>query len=214
MLPLFSPAISVVVYIFGNMLCAANASESNSPPLTRSRTLSSTAFSEASFCRFNKQFKGGENRQPGMNQGEELLVENQKRTLPDAPAAALARAEHPARLHPVNQVTLLRDPFPHLIYRVPVFELLGEMPALVCYFYEEFRHAVTSYLLPLYAKSNIPEMLEVANLITLKDLSDRTLICLPVRPSAPFATKIIRPLSVRCVNSFKVHSFIAQAHRR
>jgi len=51
MLPLFSPASSVVVYIFGNTCCAAKASDSNSPPLTRSRTFSSCFSSDLSRCR-------------------------------------------------------------------------------------------------------------------------------------------------------------------
>src|SRR6202158_1744568 len=55
MLPLFSPANSVVVYIFGNTCWAANASESNSPPLTRSRTFSSCFNRDLSRCRLIKR---------------------------------------------------------------------------------------------------------------------------------------------------------------
>src|SRR5207237_1231470 len=51
MLPLFSPARSVVVYILGKAPCAAKASESIWPLLTRSRTLSSKVRRYASFCR-------------------------------------------------------------------------------------------------------------------------------------------------------------------
>src|SRR5271169_2611543 len=55
MLPLFSPAMSVVVYIFGNTCWAANASDSNSPPLTRSRTFSSNCSRDLSRCRLIKR---------------------------------------------------------------------------------------------------------------------------------------------------------------
>src|ERR1019366_835857 len=55
MLPLFSPANSVVVYIFGNTCWAAKASESNSPPFTRSRTFSSGRNSDLSRCRLIKR---------------------------------------------------------------------------------------------------------------------------------------------------------------
>src|SRR6266849_2037550 len=51
MFPLFSPAISVVVYIFGNTCWPANASDSNSPPFTRSRTFSSSRRRDLSRCR-------------------------------------------------------------------------------------------------------------------------------------------------------------------
>src|SRR5216684_8326547 len=55
MLPLFSPAISVVVYIFGNTCWPANASDSNSPPFTRSRTFSSSRSRDLSRCRLIKR---------------------------------------------------------------------------------------------------------------------------------------------------------------
>ncbi len=55
MLPLFSPAISVVVYIFGKTCWAAKASDSNSPPFTRSRTFSSSCSRNLSRCRLIKR---------------------------------------------------------------------------------------------------------------------------------------------------------------
>jgi hypothetical protein len=137
-----------------------------------------------------------------VNECEKLLVENQKGTLPDASAAALAGAEHPPRLDPVNEVSLLRDAFPYLIFRVPVLELLSEVPAFVRYFYEKFGHAVTGYLPSLYAKSNTVEMAEVANLITLKDLSKRT------RPRPRVFNSILAQsttflISTRCIHILK-----------
>ena len=79
-------------------LCAANASESNSPPFTRSRTFSSTALQVRVLLPLDQQIERVQDRQAGFDQGQELLIENQKLTLLDlAPAAACCAPENMPR---------------------------------------------------------------------------------------------------------------------
>ena len=95
-----------------------------------------------------------------------------------------------------------------------MLELLGQVPAFVCYFYEEFRHAVTSYLPPLHAKSNTAEMAKVANLITLKDLSERTLIGPQTQSHGLRTANQSLFISATCGDFLKSTILTARARRR
>jgi hypothetical protein len=144
MLPLFSPASSVVVYIFGKTCWAAKASESNSPPLTRSRTFSSKLQQKFVALPLDQQIERRQDRQTRLDQGQELLVENQKRGLlaacpgcPNFPPPALSMV---SGLNPVDQIALLREAVVDLGFGIAVLHLLPQVALFVGDFDQEFCH--------------------------------------------------------------------------
>src|SRR5271165_1955505 len=90
----------------------------------------------------DEQIERRQNRQPSLYQGQELLVENQERALPEL--IALSRktpeSEQAARFYPVHEVALLRETVPYLRLGVAVLHLLPQMALLVRDFDHEFCH--------------------------------------------------------------------------
>jgi hypothetical protein len=75
------------------------------------------------------------------------LIENQKGRLPQLappPELAPASAEQRPGLDPVNQVSLLRKPVVDLRLRIPMLDLLPQMPLFVGDFDQELCHALSS----------------------------------------------------------------------
>ena len=126
MLPLFSPAISVVVYIFGNTPWAAKASDSNSPPLTRSRTFSRICFSCVSLCRLisrSSEFRIGN---PARIRVRNCWLKDQECALLQlsAPPERNPAGEQSLRLDPVDEISLLREAVVDFGFGVAVLDLL------------------------------------------------------------------------------------------
>src|ERR1035437_6917102 len=105
----------------------------------------------------DEQFERVQDGQPGPDQGQELLVKHQKRTLLQLPPPAQrnSRRQHSLGLNPVDEITLLREAVAHLGFRVALLDVLLDPPAIVRDFYYKFRHLPTfllvfqRYALPL-----------------------------------------------------------------
>src|SRR5271165_6819071 len=130
------------------MAWVAKASESSSPPLTRSRTFSRICFSCPSFCRLinrSREFKIG---RPAL-----ISVRNCWLNTRNGPCLSLRR------LHPVNQVALGSKAVAHFRHGVALLHLLVQVTPFVRDFYDKFRHLpVLSGLYPSItpsAQSNI-----------------------------------------------------------
>src|SRR5581483_10276894 len=90
-----------------------------------------------------QQIKGIQDRQPGFDQRQKLLVEDQELARLDG--AAGGKADFPGRkqsprLYPINQKPLLHEALPHLSRGVAVLHLLREASTLIRDFYQEFSH--------------------------------------------------------------------------
>ena len=144
MLPLFSPAISVVVYIFGNTCWAANASDSNSPPLTRSRTFSSSCSRDLSRCRLIRRSSAVRIGSPALISVRNCWLKIRNVDCCSLPRLSPAPAEDGPGLDPVHQVSLLHEPVVDLGFGIAVLHLLPQMALFVGDFDQELCHSLSS----------------------------------------------------------------------
>ena len=95
----------------------------------------------------DQQIQGVQDRQPRLDQGQELLVEDDKLALLDLapPPQGKIPGKHPPRLDPVHQEPLLHETVAHLGLGVPALYLFCKVPALIRYSYEKLAHSVTNY---------------------------------------------------------------------
>ena len=149
MLPLFSPAISVVVYILGNMPCAAKASESSSPPLTRSRTFSSSCRRVLSRWRLISRSRAVRIGRPALMSVRNCWLKIRKfdcLSLPRLPNLLGAASEKSPRLYPIDEISLLHETVVDFGLGIAVLDLLPQVALLVGHFNQEFCHGVIALL--------------------------------------------------------------------
>src|SRR5208282_2543662 len=82
-----------------------------------------------------------------LDQGQKLLVENQKRRLLQLTLAAelpAARAEQGSRLNPIDKIALLHEPVVNLGFGIAILHLLPQMALFVGDFDQELCHSLST----------------------------------------------------------------------
>src|SRR6266849_1483327 len=92
----------------------------------------------------DQQVQRIQNRQPRLDQSQELLIENDKLALLDLPPPQLKlpSGKKAPWLDPVDQVTLLYETVANLRLRIAVLDLLQQVSAFVSCLYKKFSHAL------------------------------------------------------------------------
>ena len=145
MLPLFSPAISVVVYIFGKTPLGGEGIGEQLAAFDPLAHIFKQMQQKLIALPLDQQIERRQDRQSRLDQRKKLLVENQERRSVSAcraPALASAGAEDGAWLDPVDEITLLREPVMDLGFGIAVLHLLPQVALLVRDFDQELCHAL------------------------------------------------------------------------
>ena len=107
----------------------------------------------------DQQIQRVQNRQSGLDQGQELLVEDHELALLDLPSPELklAAGKQASGFYPIDQVTLLHKALANLGFRVTMFHLLRQMATIVRDFNQKLGHTQLRYpsVLPSLAFGSI-----------------------------------------------------------